>query len=274
MPFHPQRGFRRALLDGSPKLGVLFGTNSPQILEVCGFVGCDYVWLDLEHGDGMDVAGTAGLIRAADAARVPALVRVARGAPDVVARVLDQGALGVCFPHLATAEEARLAVRSVKYAPQGERSVHPYVRATEFVGGPAWSEYWQTANDETLVIGLVEDREGLENIDEIAAVPGLDVLWLGIADLTQSLGIPGETTHPLILAARLRYEAAAKRNGLALASRLEASAAVPSEERESQVRELLDRGYRLLYWVDTLMYAVALKSLFESARAATGTPRS
>ena len=230
-------------------------------------MGCDYVFLDLEHGDGMDIASAAGLIRAADAARVPAIVRVPRNESDVVARVLDQGALGICIPHIQTADDARRAVRAVKYGPEGERSVHPYVHATEYVGGHAWQEYWVTANDETLVIALVEDREGLENIDEIAAVPGVDVLWLGLADLTQSLGIPGETSHPLVLAARRRYEKAAKRNGLVMASRLEASAAVSAEERERQVQEMLAQGYRLFYWVDTSMYAVALTSLVESARA-------
>jgi 4-hydroxy-2-oxoheptanedioate aldolase len=265
VPFQPPRGFKRALLEGDPKFGLFCGASSAQLTELAALAGFDYVILDVEHGDGADIASMLPLIRAADAARTPAIVRVPRNSSDTIQRVLDYGALGVCVPHVRTAEDAVRAVRYAKYAPAGERSMSPLVRAAQYRGGSDWNEYWQVANAETIVIVIVEDGDGLANVEEIAAVPGVDVLWIGAGDLAQSLQIPGELNHPLIVEARLHAVSVANRNGIASFCSLGPSAVVDPATRRDQVRQLYRQGYRMFCWADTAVYEAVLRDLLRVA---------
>jgi 4-hydroxy-2-oxoheptanedioate aldolase len=110
---------RQALLAGEPPFGLLMSAPSQMMVELTALAGADYVFLDGEHGDSMDVASAGSLIRAAELGGIPTFVRVPRNAADVIQRVLDMGALGVCVPHVRTADEARWLVSYTKYAPPG-----------------------------------------------------------------------------------------------------------------------------------------------------------
>ena len=130
-----------------------------------------------------------------------------------VARTLDAGALGIMVPNVVSAAQARALVDAAKYAPLGKRGVILGESHTHFksVDPPEFMEY---SNQNTTLICQIESREGLENLEEIAATPGVDVLWIGHFDLTQSLGIPGQFHHPLFLDAVKRVVDTARRHGL------------------------------------------------------------
>ena len=139
-PFHPHVGFRREVLAGEVKIGMTCLTGAPSVVEVMGFQGLDYVVIDTEHSDGVTIAQTAGLIRAADAAGIPALVRVDCSNPDNVLHVLDYGAVGIQAPHIRTRADAEAVVRAVKYYPEGERGMCPQIRASGYGGFRDWAE--------------------------------------------------------------------------------------------------------------------------------------
>ncbi len=214
-PFHPYAGFRKEVLAGQIKIGMTCLTGAPSIVEAMAFRGLDYVVIDTEHSDGVTVAQTAALIRAADAGGIPSLVRVDCSNPDNILHVLDYGAIGIQAPHVRTRADAEAIVRAVKYYPEGERGMCPQIRAAGYGGFRDWAAYWPIANQETMVIAVIEEPEGLENIEAIAQVPGIDVVWVGVGDLGQSLGIGAQLDHPLLIDAQRRGAAAARAAGKA-----------------------------------------------------------
>ncbi len=210
-PFHPHSGFRREVLAGEIKIGMTCLTGAASVVEIIGIQGFDYVVIDTEHSDAVGIPETQALIRAANAAGIPALVRVDCANQDNVLHVLDYGAIGVQAPHIRTRADAEAVVRAVKYYPEGTRGMCPHIRAAGYGGFRDWAEYWPVANQETLIIAVIEEPEGMDNIEEIANVPGVDVLWVGVGDLGQAMGIGGRLDHPrLIEAQRKGAEAAGK----------------------------------------------------------------
>ena len=164
----------------------LFTPGVPQILSNCGL---DFVVFDMEHGR-CDLELLAHLIVAANNAGIPPLVRV----PDIefrpLARVLDMGATGVIAPRVETPEQAHFLVTQLKYPPDGRRGVALGVAHDRYQSRGA--AYFDEANDDTLVIALIESARAFENLDEILCTPGLDVAWMGHYDLTVSMGIPAQ----------------------------------------------------------------------------------
>ena len=137
-------------------------------------------------------------MRAAELLDVTPIVRVPANQPHVILRLMDTGAQGCHVPWIGDAAEADAAVRSVKYAPRGERGLAG-VRAADYGQRGSLGEYVRKANEETLVVVHVETASAVEQVDDIAAVDGVDVVFLGPADLSQSLGVPGEMRHPVVL---------------------------------------------------------------------------
>jgi 4-hydroxy-2-oxoheptanedioate aldolase len=264
MPYHPPSGLRAAIRAGVPKVGLLTGSHSAQLIELAAVSRLDYVLIDGEHGDGLGIAEILALIRAADAYRLPALVRVPSNEASVIQRVLDFGAVGICVPHIRTRDDAERAVAAAKYAPEGIRAMSSLVRAHEFGSGEVWRKSWRDANDETLVLLIIEDRVGLENIDAIASVTGVDAIWIGTGDLAQDLGVAGEAQSAAKLepAIRLGLETALS-HGIVAASPLTAAVASEPSERARQVEVMLGRGYRLFFWTDATMLGAALRALHD-----------
>lgn len=205
-----QGRLRRRVAAGEPTLGTFVGTASPIIGEVCAAAGVDWLLLDLEHGAGGEEQVRA-LIPAAAAYGVPTVVRVESAARIRVGRVLDLGAAGVMLPRLDSADEVATALRHLRYPPAGDRGVATYNRACRFGLDAAAL----TRPDEILGVVQIESAAALSEVDKIAALDGVDVLFVGPRDLSHDLGVPGDLTAPVYLAALDAVRRAARDHGRA-----------------------------------------------------------
>lgn len=199
----------------SLKLGhfiVEFAT--PGIGHILASAGCDFALFDLEHsGFGFETVKSA--IRYFEAAGVAPIVRVPSKEYHHIARACDMGAEGLMIPMVGNAREARAIVDCMKYYPQGRRGVALQVAHDNYRGG-AVAEKLAAANARTTLFCQIETAEGVDNAEAIAAVDGVDALWVGHFDLSVSLGIPGQFDDPKFLAAIDAVIAAAKQHGKAL----------------------------------------------------------
>lgn len=187
---------RRLLEAGRPAFGTFNWLTGPECIEILGAAGFDFVIIDMEHGP-HGQGNLPGMLRAADAAGTVPIVRVTKNEPTLILRALDLGAKGLHVPQVNTAAEAAAVVRAARYWPLGERGLAPGTRAARF-GALETDDYITQANADPLLIIHIENKMGVENLDEILAVPGIDVVFLGPADLSQSLGIPGQLQHPKV----------------------------------------------------------------------------
>jgi 4-hydroxy-2-oxoheptanedioate aldolase len=196
-----------------PTLGCFVGLGSPNVVELLGHAGVDWLVLETEH-NGLDAAEVEHLLRAADTTPAVPIVRVPAVEHVFIQRALDLGAQGVMVPLVRTVAEAEAIVRATRYPPHGSRSFGP-LRASHYSFDNA--DYLARANDNMLVALIIETAEALDNIEAIAAVPGVDVLYLGLFDLCLSLGLnPLELPLPRIDAAIKRVLDAGAQNGVAV----------------------------------------------------------
>lgn len=211
------RRFRAKLASGSV-LGPFSKTSDPAFIEVMGYAGFDFVILDLEHGPN-SVQTTQGLIRAAEVVGLPAVVRVKEDNLSVIGEVLDIGATGVQVPQVNDAATAKRIIRAAKFAPLGQRGVCRFVRAARYSSMDRF-QYFREAN-EALVIVHIEGREGLAGLSGVLEVEGIDVVFIGPYDLSQSLGVPGHVEHESVMAAMKRIVADCSRKGVAVGTFVE-----------------------------------------------------
>ena len=215
---------KERLRAGEATLGTFLNLGSPLAAEACALAGFAWLLVDLEHGAGGEDA-LVGQLLAAAAHDVPVIVRVETGERIRAGRVLDSGAAGVMFPRLETPAEVVEALAHLRYPPEGDRGVATYNRACGFglrVG------VLDTANDDVIGVVQIESVAALENVEAIAKVTGVDVLFVGPRDLTHALGVPGQLDSPEYRAALERVVAAARGAGVAagvLASGREAAEA-------------------------------------------------
>jgi len=205
------KNFREKIGNG-PVLGPFMKTADPAFVEAAGYAGMDFVILDMEHGP-VNLTAMQNNIRAAQLAKTLPVIRVGELSEFAILQALDVGAAGVQVPQIRNAEEARDVVRFSKYYPIGERGVCRFVRAARYSATPR-QEYFANANNDALLIIHLEGREALENLDEILAVEGIDIVFIGPYDLSQSLGVPGETGHPKVIAAMEDVVSRAKKAGV------------------------------------------------------------
>lgn len=190
---------KRKLAEGKPAFGCMIVFPSPPVVEMLGYMGFDWVLIDNEHGS-IGVESAEEMIRAAELTGIAPIVRPVANKPDVIAPFLDRGAWGVQVPHVNTADEARAAVAACKYHPDGQRGIFSRGRPSEYGIGGTTQDYVAKANAETLVCLMLEEVEALRNIEDIAAVKGVDVLFIGSGDLSTSMGYPGQQAHPEVQA--------------------------------------------------------------------------
>jgi len=188
---------KKRLKAGEFLLGPFIRTTDPVITEIFGYAGFDFAVIDLEHGP-MSVHQAENLVRAAKLTGLAPIIRVREAAETMIVRALDTGASGVQIPQVNTAEVARMGISSAKFYPKGNRGVCKYTRNAEYSHIPV-EEYFLKSNDDTIVILQVEGMDGVKNIDSILDITGIDVLFLGPYDLSQSLGLTGQVTHPKVL---------------------------------------------------------------------------
>jgi 2-keto-3-deoxy-L-rhamnonate aldolase RhmA len=204
---------RERIRAGGATRGTMLNLGSALAAEVCALSGFDWLLVDLEHGAGGEEA-LVGQILAGAAHGVPVIVRVEATERIRVGHVLDLGVAGVMFPRLNTPDEVREALRHLWYPPQGDRGVAGYNRARQFGGdGREPSE----VNDSILSVVQIESVSALESVQEIAAIPGVDVLFVGPSDLSTSMGIPGQFDAPELLAAFDAVIAAAREQKISAA---------------------------------------------------------
>jgi 4-hydroxy-2-oxoheptanedioate aldolase len=188
---------RRALREGKPVFGCFVRFPDPALVDFAAYQGWDFLIFDGEHGT-VEPRVCENLVRAADLHDVTAIVRVPVNQPHVILRFMDIGAQGCQVPWVQDASDAERAVQAVKYGPRGTRGLAG-VRAADYGQRGSLGDYVRTANEETLVIVHVESAHAVERVDEIAAVDGVDVVFLGPTDLSNSLGVPGQLSHPIVV---------------------------------------------------------------------------
>ena len=190
---------KKKLGAGQPVFGSMITFPSPPVVEMLGFLGYDWVLIDNEHGS-ITVDLAEDMIRAAEYSGTAPIVRPVGNRPELICPFLDRGAWGVQVPHVNTADEARAAVTAVKYYPEGERGLFSGGRPAEYGFSGATPDYVADANRNTLVCLMLEEVEAIENIPDLVKVPGVDVYFIGAGDLSQSMGYPGQQTHPEVQA--------------------------------------------------------------------------
>lgn len=182
---------------GLLSFGVNLALSDPVVVEMAARAGYDFVRIDCEHML-FETSVLMNMIRAARLLDMPVQVRVADLGQATA--LLDLGVSGLMVPHADSAETVRKAVDAVKYAPLGHRGMTGASRALNY-GQYTMDEYSAWANDDVSLIVQIEDKAGLEHIDEILSVPGVDMVATGKNDLSQALGLPGQNAHPDVLAA-------------------------------------------------------------------------
>ncbi|PKL08667.1 MAG: 2,4-dihydroxyhept-2-ene-1,7-dioic acid aldolase [Spirochaetae bacterium HGW-Spirochaetae-7] len=196
--------------DGGTSFGIFQTVASAAVSEILANRGFDWILVDMEHGmAGIETAGD--LFAAIDRGGPTPLVRVPSNDQATIKRALDAGAMGVMIPMVNTREDAVRAVSSCKYAPAGTRGIGPG-RVSLF--GIRMGEYLATADAQVMVIPQAEHREAVEHIDEILSVPGIDVIFVGPYDLSCSMGLPGQVSHPDVEKAIETVLSAARRAGV------------------------------------------------------------
>jgi len=193
--------------------GLFSKTLDSAFVEAAGLAGLDFIILDTEHGPA-SLETLHHHVRAARAGGIAAIVRVPGVDASGIGAALDTGADGIQVPNVSTPAQARAAVAAARFHPLGERGVCRFVRAAQFGSIPG-EQYFERANEAILVL-QVEGRQGVENLDEILAVPGFDVLFVGPYDLSQSVGRPGQVSAPEVLELIARIAARARARGVHL----------------------------------------------------------
>ena len=218
------RSFRDRALAGETLFGLFLDLASPASAELCATAGYDWLLVDLEHGASTE-ADLLGLLHAVEAGGSVPLVRPQSGERIRIGRALDMGARGIMVPRLDSVDQAREAVSFLRYPPAGIRGVATRVRGAG-LGAVAHADV-QRLNQRAVGIIQIESVGGLRDADAIAAIDGVDVLFVGPADLSHSLGIPGQFGHADYVGALERVVAACRAHGKAAGILVYDTAVVP-----------------------------------------------
>ncbi|WP_414902118.1 HpcH/HpaI aldolase family protein [Sphingomonas flavalba] len=233
---------------GEPVFGTFVKIAAPAVVELAALGGFDFVIVDREHGCFTDDQ-VENMIRAAEAAGIGTIVRTPDALEPAILHALDSGATGVQLPALRGAAQAAAAARFARHFPDGERGLARANRSADYGAMPLTDYFAQSRR--ILVSVHVENREMVDDIDALCAVPGVDILFLGTADLSQSLGVPGEQDHPSVRAAVDRVIAAA-----AAAGRHVGAVAGSADEASA----LAERGVTYIVWQsDIAMLRAAMR---------------
>lgn len=231
----------------------------PVIIEVIAETGFTCVWLDMEHSH-LDLTGLSTMVLAARAVDLDVVVRIPHGPYNQIVKTLEVGAGGIIWPHCKSADEARELVRMAKFRPLGLRGIGGG-RDSHYGKLPV-TEYLDAANDNTLLGVMIEDEEGVEDVEAIAGVEGIDLLFVGPGDLSHSYGVEREPGSPVtqerVLQAYDRVAKACRANGKVMGT-----AVGPGEP----MRQVVQRGAR---WLNCCHEVTALRSGYEQAFRATG----
>jgi 4-hydroxy-2-oxoheptanedioate aldolase len=188
---------KKKLAAGQTVVGSFAYVPSAKFVEILGWIGFDFVVIDMEHGP-IDTIVAEDMIRAAELSGSTPLIRITHNSRHLMLRALDIGAQGVHVPDINTIDDAHRAAASCKYGPVGNRGLAG-VRAAEYGLNQTLAEYTRVANDNTMVIAHIESKESADNLDALLDMDGIDVYYLGPEDMSNSLGIPGQSKDPKVV---------------------------------------------------------------------------
>ncbi len=242
----PVARLKRRIADGEPTSAVLLTMPAVGSARIWATAGVDLLCVDLEHGH-IDLTGLHALVAATAGTDAVPVARVPANVPWLVKQVLDAGAMGVVFPMVRDAADAAAAVAACRYPPHGVRGWGPFHAAQRL--GVTPDEYVAHADDHLFTTVLVELPGAVADIDAIAAVPGIDLIFVAVFDLAMNLGHPGDPGHPEVVAAVRRIEDAVLAAGVSLGG---------FGPDPDAVRALVERGYRtVVVGFDWSVYARA-----------------
>ncbi len=251
---------KRALAEGRVVCGVAVMSRSPILVEILGYTGFDFLFIDTEHVPiGSDMT-LENLIRAAEASNIVPIVRVKENGEHYIRNALEAGAQGVVIPHVATKEDAEKAVKYARFPLRGIRGADPTVRSARYRSANFnWGEFIRKSNEEAMVIPLLEDKEFLPNLEAILSVDGIDALSFGPTDYALSCGLDllYDYNHPKLVEAFDAIIEGAKRKGLPVLSTVNP----PTVEQSNKLKE---RGVRFqIFGVDIALISATFHALMQ-----------
>ncbi|WP_183193072.1 HpcH/HpaI aldolase family protein [Brevibacillus nitrificans] len=229
--------------------GMIVTMKDPAVVEMMGYAGYDFAIIDLEHTT-MDLGLVEHMIRAARCVQVTSVVRTPQSDYGAMLRVVDAGADAIMVPHLTSREQAERVVGAAKYRPIGYRGLDGSSRSAAY-GTIPLSQHIERQNEGVTVIGMIEDALALNNLNEIVSVPGLDLLFIGPADLAASLGYQEQFDHPVVMEAIEEIIATTRKAGLGIGI-----PAFTGEEVDRYAR--IGANYFTVPPIDTLFFSKAL----------------
>lgn len=255
---------KKSIRENTLALGTDVSLPSPQIIDLLGYAGLDFAVIDTEHlgATPNDMIGIENMVRAAELYDITPLVKVEKNDYMTISHALDAGAQGLVVPHVRTKEDAQRMVQAALFPPLGKRGIG-HQRGQYGVDAVVLNEIIEKSNDEIVLIPIIEEKEGYENLEDILTVRSIDAVWLGPGDLALDLGLP--QGHPKIFEYIERARSVCKTNK------------VPYLEGGSDAQKIAEqaiRGARLMILgVDVFLLSQAYSNLVKAARTAipTGT---
>lgn len=246
---------KEKLARGEPALGASVMFPSPQIVEMLGYAGFDWVLIDCEHGS-IGPADVEVMSMAADAAGITPIARPRTNSAQDITAMMDRGVMGVQVPHVITAADARRAVSAVRFGPGAGRGLAAGTRPDKWGFGGRMRDFTEAANAQSLVCVQIEDEAAVANVDELLKVEGVDVFFIGPSDLSQSMGHPGEPGAPRVKAAidqtLARIAAAGKTSGMPATA--------------DNVAALVQKGVRYIYTHVPKLIGTGASAFFKPVR--------
>jgi len=188
---------RKKINKSDSVIGTWSSLSSPNVISVLGATDLDFVVIDMEHGS-MSFETVENMVRAAEAADIAPIIRVSDNDQQIILRALETGSRSIMVPHIENVKDASSVVESCYYFPDGRRGLSPYTRIHNFTHDEL-SDSLQYENQETFIGILVEGKVGLSNLEDIIKVKGIDLIYLGLFDICQSVGLPGRLDHPKVI---------------------------------------------------------------------------
>jgi 2-keto-3-deoxy-L-rhamnonate aldolase RhmA len=252
---------KKTLREGKPVVGLTITVPSADVVAQAASLGFDFVWIEMEHSP-ITLETMRNMVQATRGTKTVPIVRVPVNELWTAKRALDSGALGVIFPFTSTPELARQAVAACKYPPLGLRGSGSGLASLRW---PAPEGYADFADRNVMVITIIEQAQAVERIEEIASVPGIDVIYIGPSDLSYSMGFRGRQDEPKLKAAIARIIAAAKRHNIPVGRPIASGA---------QANELIKEGVQFFQASSELgMIAAGARPLLEALGKAAPEPK-
>lgn len=250
---HETISLRQRLKNGETVFGMFYKLNSPLAVEIMGWSGLDFIVADCEHS-AIGYESVENIVRTGENVDLSVVIRVPSAQEEHIFHALDSGAAGVQIPNLTTVEEFRESVRAAKYHPEGCRGLSRQTRNARY---GFWNDkaqpYVEAANEKSLVVVHIENKEMAGAVEEICQIPQIDVVFVGPADMSQSLGIPGRSTDPQVV------EIAAK--VLETANRYGKAGGINVTSKADMERYLALGARYILYSSDTGLLSKGMKEL-------------